>query len=158
MQPRPSAETSRPCWPSVRFSRLIVLLLLLWNIWWRLPLKDVPRDSDGGHGPRPPGVERQVNDHFSELSLRQAVLLRPTEVAWKLLRVAGGDECSDSDEAAVARRELGTFPDIAKQDVVRELRQLGREIADQLLRARWFLWFRHLLSPVLLGALCDQNQ
>src|SRR5215208_2188983 len=100
MQPSPSAETSKPLLPSCRFSRRMCLLLLHTLVLLR---EEVLGDPDGGHRPRPPGVEGQLGNDLHELSLREAVLLGPGQVTQELLRVSAGDERGDGDEAAVTR-------------------------------------------------------
>ena len=64
-------------------------------------LENLSRHLDGRHRPRPPGVEGQVNNHLSKFRFRQAVLLSPAQVVWKLFRIAVGDEGSDGDQAAI---------------------------------------------------------
>src|SRR4051794_7062086 len=97
---------------------------------------------DGGHRPRPAGVERQVGDGLDDLGLGEPVLLTELQVEGQLLGVAPGDQRRDRDEAAVAWGQLGALPHVAEQDVVGERDQLGREVAQHLRRGRllWVLW------------------
>ena len=77
-----------------------------------------------------------MNDHLGQLGFRLSVLLSPAQVAYKLLGVSVGDQSSDGDQASVTLRQVRTFPDVAKQNIIREIRQLGCEAANQLLRGR----------------------
>src|SRR4051812_6519288 len=97
---------------------------------------------DGGHRPRPAGVERQVGDGLDDLGLGEPVLLTELQVEGQLLGVAPGDQRRDRDEAAVAWGQLGALPHVAEQDVVGERDQLGREVAQHLRRGRllWVFW------------------
>src|SRR5205085_5817158 len=52
--------------------------------WGALAGEDLLRDADGRHRSRPAGVERQVDDHFLEFRLGQAVVLGPDKVRAQL--------------------------------------------------------------------------
>ncbi len=94
-----------------------------------LLLEDLARDLDNRHRVRPPGVESKMNNYFGEFSFGQAIILSLIQVTYKLLGISVRDERSDSNQTAVSLRQLCSFPNIAKQHIVREFRQLRREIA-----------------------------
>src|SRR5256885_13890875 len=90
---------------------------------------------------RPAGVERRVGDRFDELGLGEPVVFRVLQVEAELLGVPAGDQCSDGDQTAVARRELRALPDLAEQDVVGEVHECRCEVAEHLLSGRWLRGF-----------------
>ena len=58
---------------------------------------------------------------LGDLGLRQAIVHPDGDVARELRHLTIGDQCADGDEAAVARGEIGTQPQIAEQNVGRVL-------------------------------------
>ena len=66
-----------------------------------------------------------MGDGLDEFGLRDAVLLGPVQVKRELLSVTAGYEGCNGDEAPVTFRQFRTLPDVAEQDVVRQLHQLG---------------------------------
>src|SRR6476620_6143154 len=91
-----------------------------------------PGDRDGGHRFGPACVEGQVDDGLFEFGLGRAVGLCACEVSAELVGAAAGDEAGDRDEAAVPRGEFAPFPDVAEEQVVGEVHQLGGEVTDEL--------------------------
>src|SRR5439155_11319772 len=89
---------------------------------------------DGVYRVRPAKVERQVSDGLGQLFLRHAVFARSHEVRPELFWTVQGNQRSHSHQASVALRQLRTFPDVAVQHVVSQLRQLGSKVADRSLR------------------------
>src|SRR4051812_40632696 len=87
-----------------------------------------------GHGLGPAGVEGEVDDGLDQLGLAQAVLLGQAQVADELLSAAGGHKRGDRDQGPVTASELGTRPDVTEQNIVGELSELGRDVADEALR------------------------
>ena len=70
---------------------------------FELLLEDLLRDQNGGYGPRPPGIERQVDHDLGQLGLREAVGFGQVQMAPKLFRVSVGDEGRYGDQASVSR-------------------------------------------------------
>jgi hypothetical protein len=52
-------------------------------------------------------------------------------MADELVGPVGCGQDGDRDQAPVAGRQAGAFPDVPEQDVVGELDHLGREVAEQ---------------------------
>ena len=69
---------------------------------------------------------------LGELLAADAVLQRPAHVALQLRVAAEGDQGGDGDQAALARRELGSLPHIGKQDVVGEVGELRSVLPDEV--------------------------
>ena len=84
----------------------------------------------------PPRVKREMRDHLDNLRLRHAILPGQREVGPKLVWTIERDESGDGHQAPVALRELRALPNVAIQDVVRQVGEFRREAAHQLLRAR----------------------
>jgi hypothetical protein len=76
----------------------------------------------------PTGVEGQVRDDLRNLSGLDAVFEREVEVIWHFDCLIAGDECRQCHDAAVAKREPGTFPYLAKQAVL----SIGRQRRSDL--------------------------
>src|SRR3954467_15964079 len=87
---------------------------------------------------RPAGVERQVCDRFDQLVFGGAVVLRVLQVEGELLGVPAGDQSRDRNEAAVAWRELRSLPHLAEHNVVGEVHECWREVAEHYFGARRF--------------------
>src|SRR3954471_19054163 len=87
---------------------------------------------------RPAGVERQVCDRFDQLVFGGAVVLRVLQVEGELLGVPAGDQSRDRDEAAGAWRELRALPHLAEHNVVGEVHECWREVAEHSFGARGF--------------------
>src|SRR4051794_14878386 len=87
---------------------------------------------------RPAGVERQVCDRFDQLVFGGAVVLRVLQVKGELLGVPAGNQSRDRDEAAVAWRELRALPHLAEHNVVGEVHECWREVAEHSFGARRF--------------------
>jgi hypothetical protein len=77
--------------------------------------EDVLEDRHGREHVRPAGVEGQLGQRFGRLLLGQAVVHRAVEVVGDLGHLAGRDQRADGDQAAVARRQAGTQPEVAEQ-------------------------------------------
>ena len=76
----------------------------------------------------------------STISSWVSPLRRPwVEVEGQLLGVAADDECGDRDEAAVAGAQLGSFPDVAEEDLVGEVGELVGEAAEHASGGGWFM-------------------
>ena len=76
-----------------------------------------------------------MDDGLLEFCFRQAVGPGTGKVPAELFVAAAGDQAGDRDQAAVPRGELAPFPDVAEEHVVREVHELGGEVADELLGA-----------------------
>jgi hypothetical protein len=77
-----------------------------------------------------------MRDRFRGPRLCQAVTHRPIEMIGNLSDLAGRDERADRDEAPVARREVGTQPQVAEQNVGGVLDNARRHLAELLADAR----------------------
>ena len=49
------------------------------------------------------------------------------------------DQAADGDEAAVARRKAGPFPDISEQHIVGVFAERGRDIGERIPVRHWFI-------------------
>lgn len=56
-----------------------------------------------------------MRENLSGLLLRHSIIHRPAEVGGNLCNLSGCDQGADCDKAAVARRKVGTQPEIAEQ-------------------------------------------
>src|SRR4051812_15970330 len=71
----------------------------------QLPLREnVFGDGQRREDVRPADVERKMSEDLTRLLFRQAVVHCPTEVVRHLRHLAIGNQCSDGDEATIARR------------------------------------------------------
>src|SRR3979490_3591368 len=70
-----------------------------------------------------------MSDRLADLLARNAVLQRAPDVAAQLVRAIKRDERGHRDQAAVALRELLALPDVAEQQLVGELAELGKDVA-----------------------------
>ena len=59
-----------------------------------------------------------MGDGLRDLRLRQAIVHPDRDMTCQLRDLTVGDQSADRDEAAVARREIGTQPQVAEQSVV----------------------------------------
>src|SRR5690606_2517568 len=84
-------------------------------------LKDFPRHADCRYCIRPAGVEREVRDRPHQLVLRNPVPPRQAEVGAELLGAVHRDERAHGHQTPVARRQRRIRPNLAVEDVVREL-------------------------------------
>ena len=73
--------------------------------------------------------------------LRQAVIHRPVEMIGNLGDLTGRDERADRGETAIAASEVGTQPQVAKQDVGGLLDDARKHRAELLLDTRRSLRF-----------------
>src|SRR3954468_3608078 len=67
------------------------------------------------------------------------------------------DQCGDCDKTAIPFGELGTFPDIPEQHVIRQLGQLGIYVSHQLLGARQLLCASRMLRSWRVGLSLDHG-
>jgi hypothetical protein len=95
-----------------------------------------------------------MGNRLDQLVPGDTVLQRLSEMEWRLVAAVEGNERRHRDEAPVALGKAGPRPHVAEQHIVRELDQLGRDVANRLLRCGWFLSHCYLLQPadVLLPA------
>jgi hypothetical protein len=70
-------------------------------------------------------IEGQVDDQLPDLALGDAVADGAFEVAMELPLATECHECRHGDQAAVALRQAGAFPDLAIYDLLRKLDELG---------------------------------
>ena len=87
-----------------------------------------------------------MRDRFRGLRLRQAVIHRPIEMAAKLRHLSGGDQSTDRHEAAIARRQVRTQPQITEEDVGRILNESEGYRAELGLHAMRTLGFRRFVK------------
>ncbi|KXW57539.1 hypothetical protein FEMY_19200 [Ferrovum myxofaciens] len=66
-----------------------------------------------------------MRNDLDQFLLRDAILKRKVEMERQLLQSAHSHQRDHSDEAAVTFRQLGTFPYVAEQDLVRQVRQFA---------------------------------
>src|SRR5258708_16597696 len=83
----------------------------------RALFKNIFRDWQGREDTGPSGVERQVRQDLGGLWLRQSVVHRPVQVIGQLRGLSRRDQGAHSNETSVARRQIRTPPEIAKQHV-----------------------------------------
>src|SRR5262245_52562131 len=74
-----------------------------------------------------------MRDRLHELVLRQAVVAGAGEMRAQLLGPVHRDQRGDGDQTAVALRNTWARPDVAEKNLVRQLGELGRDIAEELL-------------------------
>src|SRR6266705_1393863 len=108
------------------------MLLLIPAPRWSVLLKYFFGYRDRSHRAWPTGVKRQVGDRFDQLILCHAVLAGSGEVGSKLVGAVHRDERADSHQAAIPRGQSRTRPHIPKQHVVRELGEIGGDVAEPL--------------------------
>src|SRR5262245_26130028 len=77
-----------------------------------------------------------MRDRLHQLVLRQAVVAGAGEMRAQLLGPVHRNQRRHRDQTAVALRQPGTRPDIAEKNLVRQLGELGRNVAEQLLCVR----------------------
>src|SRR5438105_13341425 len=99
---------------------------------WLPRVEHPARDRAGGHGSGPARVEREVRDDLADLLARDAVGQRALQVPGKLIGPVHGSERRDRDQAAVALGESGPFPDVAEEDLLAELDELGGDLSDHV--------------------------
>src|SRR6516164_8684300 len=143
MQPRPSAETSNPLFPSFRCSMISPLLLLTTF------LKNFLGDRQRRHGVWPADIEGQVSNHLRGLSLRKAVVHRPIQVECDLSDLTGCDARTDCHEAPVTRGEIWAKPQVVKQQFGGVLHESGGHLSELFADNR---------SPLLLGIFVERQE
>src|SRR3954452_6382677 len=82
-----------------------------------------------------------------DLRLRQAIVHPDRDMAGQLRDLTVGDQSADRDQAAVARREIRTQPQVAEQDVGRVLHDAGKDCAELVADA---------LCAISLGGLVER--
>src|SRR3954471_7935590 len=110
-----------------------------------LALEHLLGDQRRGHCRRPTRIESEVGDQLRELVLADAVGERAAEMAFELLLATRRDERGDRDQATIALRQARPLPDIAIDDLVGNLGELGDSAADQFAGRGGGL--RHDFSP-----------
>ena len=90
-----------------------------------------------------------MRDRFGDLDLRQPIIHPDRNMTRELRHLTIGDEGADGDEAAVARREIGTEPEIAEQDVSRVLSNARKHRTELV---------AHTLCAIGLGSLVERQQ
>src|SRR5215208_4574388 len=80
-------------------------------------VKDAANDRYRREDVWPPGVERQMGQHFRGLLLGQPVIHRPVEVVGNLLHLAGRNERADGRQTPVSGRQVRTQPQLPEQQV-----------------------------------------
>src|SRR6266851_769068 len=127
--PRPMKPTcmfASKSWPGVARCRLVLLVLFENGLC----------DAGGCHRGWPSGVEGQVRDDFADLVLGHAVGQGASDMAAELLRSVKSCQHRDSNKTAVALGESGTFPDITKENLVRDIHQFRHHGAKCFPRIR----------------------
>ena len=72
-----------------------------------------------------------MRDCFYQFLRSDAVLDSSGEVKAKLVRTTQRNKCSHRDQTSVPLGQFFAFPNISEKDVVGQLNQLGREVAEQ---------------------------
>ena len=85
------------------------------------------RDRHRGRRVRPAGVEREMRDHLRQFAWSDAVVERERELLAHLGRLIPRDQGGDRHQAAIARRQAGTFPEILLHGVLPEPVERGRD-------------------------------
>src|SRR5713101_9436391 len=123
---KPTCMFASKSWPGVARCRLVLLVLFENGLC----------DAGGCHRGWPSGVEGQVRDDFADLVLGHAVGQRASDVAAELLGAVESCQHRDSNKTAVALGEAGTFPDITKENLVRDIHQFRHHGAKCFPRIR----------------------
>jgi hypothetical protein len=86
-----------------------------------------------------------VRDQLNQFVLAHTIRKRALKMKGQLLSTIQCNQGRDSDQAPVALGQAGPFPNVAKQDLLREFEKLRRDVAEQLPRRRFRLlrvhWF-----------------
>jgi hypothetical protein len=75
-----------------------------------------------------------MRDCFYQFLRSDTVLDSSAKVKSKLVRAIQRNKCSHRDQTSVALGQFFAFPNISEKDIVGQLDQLGREVAEQLRR------------------------
>ena len=87
--------------------------------------------------------------HLGDLGLREAIVHPDWNMADELRHLAVGDQGTDRDQAAVARGEIGTQPQVAEKDISRVLHDARKQCAKLIPNA---------LGAVSFGGLVQRQQ
>src|SRR5439155_17551930 len=92
--------------------------------------------ANRSHCARPARVKGKVRDRLDHLILRYAVVATAGQVRPQLVRTVHCDQRADRDQATVALREPRARPYVSKQDLIGQLRELWRDIPEELMARR----------------------
>ena len=95
-----------------------------------LGTEDVDGDASGVDRAGPAGIERHVGDQPLQLGLRHPVVQCPLHVAPHLVGAVERGKDRHRGQASVPLAEVGMLPDVAEQDLVAQLAELGDELVD----------------------------
>ena len=59
-----------------------------------------------------------MGDQFGYFLPSDAVLKRELQMKWQFVYALAADQCCDRNQASIAKRKIGTLPDIAEQQLV----------------------------------------
>src|SRR5258708_17399705 len=91
---------------------------------------DVLHDRQRREHARPAGIEGELRENLSGLLWRQSVVHRPAEMVGNLGDLAGSDQGTDRRQAAIARRQVRTQPQVAEQNLARILDDSRSNLAE----------------------------
>ena len=121
--------------------------------------EDLACDAHGRYRVGPARVKGQLRDRLDQFGLRHAVLTRKPHMRPELFGTVERNQCRDGDQAAVALREAGALPYVAKENIVGEVRELGCDVAHELLGTRLIDFHRRgLLLEGVCGRGCDAEK
>ena len=84
----------------------------------RLAFEDLLGYCNSRHCLWPASVEREVRNDLFQLRFCQAIFFRLVEMERQLFTVPASNKRSNGNETTVTWRQLLSFPDVAKQDIV----------------------------------------
>jgi hypothetical protein len=87
-----------------------------------------------------------MRDGLGDLGLGKAIVHTDGDMAGELRHLTIGDQSADRDQAAIARREVGSEPQIAEQDVGRVLHDAREHCAELIIDALGAIGFRGLVE------------
>src|SRR5258708_33518586 len=91
---------------------------------------DVLHDRQRREHAGPAGVEGELRENLSGLLWRQSVIHRPAEMVGNLGDLAGSDQGTDRHQAAIARRQVRTQPQVPEQNLARILDDSRSNLAE----------------------------
>ena len=89
--------------------------------------EDIDGDTAGVDRAGPASIERNVGDQPLQLRLRHPVVERPLHMAPHLVGAVERGQDGHRDQAAIPLAEVGMLPDVAEQNLVAQLAELGDE-------------------------------
>ena len=76
-------------------------------------------------------LEGQMRDRCDDLIFRNAIFECPLHMKGKLVGPVQRNEGRNGHQASIARRQGGVFPNVAKRDLIGDLRQMGCKVSKR---------------------------